>query len=295
MNTVLGRYWGSAALAADDETGAAETVEQGASDGAPANPTESAADSGAAEGAAAAPESSQETPKASPPQWFTKRINQMTAQRAQIERENAALRERLGQMEQQMRRGEAPTDSSGQMVPMAEVQKLAQQLAEQEAQRRAVEMLPQLSAEQEFARRCNDVVEKGKGKYGQDFMVGVQNLQLAASNGTGRLSQEFLEAVLETDDPVEVVRALSSDLDRAVEIAAMSPTRLAAAMIKLGMEVSGAKAPPPTPKRTNAPPPVPTSVGSGNTPASRSIYDDNLSMADFVRLREEQLAKRRAR
>lgn len=252
---------------------------------------EGAGDSGAAEGDVAAPETevvagsteveaAPEAPQAaSPPTkkpWYEARIGQLTARAAEKDRVIGDLQRQLAQQS----RGEEVTDAQGRAVPVEEVRALAQRMA--------LELAPQIAQARSFAERCNEVVIKGEGKYGADFRQRLGVMQMALGNNA-QLPDHFLEAVLETDDPVEVVYSLAGDMDRAAEILTMSPARMAMALAKIDREIGGApKAPQPKVSKTPAPPSV--RVGSSGTTSSKSLYDE-MSTEEWMEMRKKSLKR----
>jgi hypothetical protein len=215
------------------------------------------------------------TPSVQKP-WFERRIGQLTAKNAEKERELAELRAQLAQA----KGGETP-EASPEFIPVKNVREVAQRLA--------LEMLPVAMETQEFNRRCNEVARVGLKELGQEFQGRVEALNAAAG---GQLPEDFLQAVLETDKPHAVLYALSEDMDRAVQIMALTPARQGAAVMKFEREISAKGADAPPKKRiSEAPAPKTASVGGGGGGA-KTIYDEGLSMKEFAEMRAKQLAKK---
>ena len=252
--------------------------------------------------------------------WFMERIDGLTRQKHQLENErqtlaqqNAALRQTV---ETLLAQGATPREAAqaagehaealedagnagagrrqanapqGRLYTEAELQQMAAQYAQQMAQKYA-----QDQSEQTFNARCNAVAAEGQKQF-PDFRVALENLSAAGvlPNAQVPMQQQaaqrvFLETVTEFDEAPVLLHHLGRHPDEAIRIAHMRPAAMAAALSKLTAKLASPRNP------SNAPPPVTTTRGTAAPPAP-SLEDKSVSMEEWVRLREEQLAKRAGR
>jgi hypothetical protein len=164
-----------------------------------------------------------------------------------------------------------------------------QALIDQQVQQRA----EVLAATQEFNRRCNEVAEVGRRTYA-DFDAQVGRLVgLVDSNdpqSTGNYNQ-FLNAALETGEASKIIHSLGADLDEASRILSLNPTRMAVELTRMAAR--------PTQELSAAPRPInPASTNAQAQRTSTSPDDpgsDNMSTAEWMRRREEQIQGRSTR
>jgi hypothetical protein len=102
------------------------------------------------------------------------------------------------------------------------------------------------------------------------------------------ITQHMILGLAEADDPTAPLRHLMQHPEKAREIAALPPTRQLAAVLKLAMAPPKPAVVAPKPKATAADdPPEPTRTTGGVRP--KDIHDPNISMAEYERLRLEQM------
>lgn len=235
---------------------------------------------GASEPAASAPVSSQE-PAVSGESgqnqerqpWFYNRIDKLTRRAKEAEEALQAERARREELE---RRYSSPANSEpeAQGSPQAMAQQPQATLSESEIQRRAA----QLVETQNFTRKANEVWEKGSTAY-PDFVQNVTQLTAAAG---GQLPYPFVSAVLELDAPEAVLQALAKDPARAFAI--MEEPNL----VRMGSQLARFEASltkPAAPRISSAPPPVAPKVASGTAAPAANVYDDGLSLEEFMAIR----------
>lgn len=111
-----------------------------------------------------------------------------------------------------------------------------------------------------------------------------------ARDPTLPVSEAMAEAILETDEGPALLYYLGQHRDEAAQIARMTPH---AASIALGKIAARLTAPPPKPEPeiSAAPPPAP--IVKPTAPVPKGLSDD-LSVKDWLRERNKQLAKKRA-
>ena len=85
---------------------------------------------------------------------------------------------------------------------------------------------------------------------------------------------------------------LAKDIDTAFDIASLPPARAAARLVKMAGSGSGSGS---GRKTSNAPPPVTPVVGARGKADDTNLDDDSISMDEWVRRREKQLAARNSR
>jgi hypothetical protein len=198
-----------------------------------------------------------------PPQGLLDRIGQLTRQKRELE-------ERLQAMEapqQQYYDTQQPTGGVDPRQVQLEIYRQAQELAKQN----------------EWKSTTDKIWNEGLAKYG-DWAPQLNNM----AQILGGIPTSLTEAAIETGNPHEVLYHLAKNPDEAARIALLPTARQAVAVAKLAQNVGA-------PKRvTSAPPPISPKVqGIGSAPAT--LDDPNISMEEWVRLRNEQAIARRKR
>ena len=180
----------------------------------------------------------QETTKKVP--WFQKRINEVTREKYELQREAQALREHVARVQQ----GEQPNQGND-----------IQQLVTREAQR--------LMQERSFNDTCNKVYDAGNAEF-KDFDSTVGNLQMV---GVGR---DFLELATMSDAGAKMLHYLGKNLEEAQRIANLPPVHMAREMTKLEFKLSQKQTKP----VSNAPQPIsPISGATGGTKDPSTMTD----------------------
>lgn len=199
---------------------------------------------------------------AKPPQGLLDRIGQLTRQKKEAEERAAQYRAML---EQQNAPQGQETESLDPRAVQLEIHRRADEIAKE--------------------RAWNDTVNKvwndGLEKFGDWAPQLNQMAQIL-----GGIPPSLTEAAIETGSPQDVLYHLAKNPDEAARIAMLSPTRQAVAVAKIANGLSQPR------KVSSAPPPITPKVsGAGTAPAS--LDDPNISMEDWMRLRNEQLRRKR--
>lgn len=262
--------------------------------GAPADPdagsppadTGTAADGTPADGTVVSPAADAPAdgtpPATTQPDAQQRRMNQLVAERwaerrraEESEQRNRLLQEQLNQTRAALQT-QPQVDANGNPVerPAAPVQPVVQQ---QDIQRMAAD----IAANNDFNRQVAEEVTRGRGVH-QDFDQVASALQQF-----GELPRTFVQAALATGKGADVMYALGKDPLEASRILTLGPMEQAVALAGLAHTI---KAPVPAKIITEAPRPVTPKVGGGKTSNTPSLEDPNISTADWISLREKQLA-----
>lgn len=283
-----------------DQSGTPETTPTGGDD--PPAPAEKPA-----EPAPADPDEPPADPGAEEPQkvrgGFQKRIGELTADKRAAERQvealTATVRE-LSAMLTQPHQPQAPQpgttppapqlppDLAAQVGPPPDPSKFAagefdpayteakvmhRLRTEQAAAIVAQRAEASRQAGQEFNSKVRSLVEAGSAKFA-DFAE-------VAMSPSVPLPPQVLQEVMECDAPADVVYWLGKNPEEAKRIAGLRPTAVAREMAKIEAKLAAPPSPP-EPSKAPAPPPPPLRGRSAQEP---SVYDENLSYADYRRLR----------
>lgn len=224
------------------------------------------------------------TAQGAPPEWATKRMDQLTQLFRNEERTHAATKAQLAQataaIETLKKDGKVVTSLPPEVVE-AEVDKRARALADANA----------------YNEACNRTISKGQAAF-QDFPAAMQRLHqispMLADTPQGKvpmMSREFVEAALECDAPEKVLYELakSSNMDEASRIMALPPSRQGAALAKFAAKLT------PSTTVSTVPPPANTAVG-GNRVAGdvHDLYNTTTSTSDWMKERQRQIDANRA-
>lgn len=260
----------------------------------PDNTQEPAANS--ADPAAAAPNANNGTT----PEWYQKRINELTLRRQAAEREAkmnedklSAERAKNAELLQQLTskpNDPAAINNAANTNPLSNSNQ--PQLSKEELEKLIQERAVQLAQANAFNDACNAIAETGKREF-TDWDESLKNLSLAGAIGQD-VPADFLETAVELKDPHKILHYLGKHVEEAEKIAKLPPKRMALEMARIEALIhKPAAAPPPTPI-SNAPAPV-IPVNGSTKVASKDINDPSLTTAEFMALREEQEAARRTR
>ena len=222
-------------------------------------------------------------PKREP--WFTKRIAVLTAEKdserqakAQLQRENEALRALL--------EGK-PASSASEAAPEAPAAPKATIPQSQDEFTRAVEAAAaQKLAADRFNEQCNTVFTKGQETFPGKFEQAVGTLNAAGVLSPG--NQTFLEAVLSTEAPEQVLFKLGNSPEEAMRLASLPPTQMAVAMDRMARELTTQ-----SPKPSSAPTPI-APVNGTRTTRPFDPSDKDIPYATWIKEHEKQVAARKA-
>jgi hypothetical protein len=199
---------------------------------------------------------------AKPPQGLLDRIGQLTRQKRELE-------ERLQQAEAYRQQQYAPQEAENApydpRTVQLEIHRQAQELAKQ----------------QQWKDTTDKIWNEGLSKYG-DWAPQLNNM----AQILGGIPTTLTEAAIESGTPHEVLYHLAKNPDEAARIALLPPTRQAVAIAKVAQNLNA-------PKRVSAaPPPITPKVnGAGTAPAT--LDDPDISMEEWIKLRNAQTARRR--
>jgi hypothetical protein len=134
-----------------------------------------------------------------------------------------------------------------------------------------------------FNEKCAGVYRDGCSQF-QDFQVKLSDLNRMVG---GNLPREFIEAALATGRAHEAIYKVASDPSIADRVMTMTPYQQVVEMDRL---VRGGTAP--SPPVSSAPRPIGSQPGMRGTPPATTLEDENLSMEDWIKLREKDLKER---
>lgn len=202
--------------------------------------------------------------------WEAKRVAKLAA-------DKAALVARLQQYETPDGKPKAApaVDDKGDLLPKAEIERLANERAQQ------------LAGQQAFNAACNAVAQEGR-KVFPDFDASVKELGKLVDRtdqASVQAYDSFLEAALETGEAPKIIYALGRDLEEASRIMELSPIKRAQELAVLASasaeQVSG------------LPKPITTVQGKNAGPSEISPDDagksDKLSSAEWHKRRQAQV------
>lgn len=241
------------------------------------------------EDAAPAPPKPEPETKSEPdePKWYVKRIGSITAQRKLAEERAEKAERELNEYRRALAAQRGETQPEPEQTP--------DQIRAEERQRAAAE-----SMERERVAKFNTVTQTLAQAVAKDHGDGsVQTATHALINKAGMdfanaNHRQVLEDISELQNAGAVYYALANDPDAAAELFD-APERKQFAMLQRFASSIETKpvpaAPEPAPKPpliSRAPAPVAATSGSGRAVSSRSIYDGDLSIDDYIKLRSKK-------
>lgn len=213
-----------------------------------------------------------------------KRIDKLTKQKADLERENAKLKANAekGKQEKPDAQGKEPQaadyDDYNEYLSDLAAFNESQDSGEQSDKAKKEPEKPEApEVSEEFTEALDDVMsafKDAKADY-SDFDDVVHSKEL-------KITEDMVIALSETDDPAAIAYHLGKHTDEASKIAAMSPRQQMRAIAKLEAKVSDKK--PPSKKTTNAGDPI-DPVSGGGEPAKDL---ETASFSDYEKQRNEQ-------
>lgn len=225
------------------------------------------------------------------PSLAERRIDRLTSEKwaerrraAEAERRNAELERQVAEMNARLNPPPAdidPNDPNAPRYTQRDLEEVSKQLAENHAQ------------ELHFRSEIDTAATEAREQF-KDFDSSVTNL-----TKFGPLPRTFLEGVLEAQrsggpggpKAGEIIYHLGKDLNEADRILSLPPIRQAVALAQFALNLKNA----PKPKTvSDAPPPI----GERPSAQSRRSYtldDPNMPIADWMELRNKQLAARGGR
>lgn len=229
-----------------------------------------------------------ETPPAAPDR-NQQRMNSLVAERWAERRraEEAETRNRI--LQEQLNQARAAVQPA-QIDPATGQPTVQQQVAPQVPPPDLNAMAAQIAETNAFNASVLAEVQRGRdpARGGHaDFDSVAANLQQF-----GELPKSFVEAALATGKGAEVIYTLGRDIVEANRILTMPPVQQAVALANLAAGI----ATPTAPKTiTSAPAPITPKIGAGKSSPTPSLDDNNMPIADWIKLREKNLPKRASR
>lgn len=269
-------------------SGASATPDAGGVGGAPSAEGQSGVSDAASQGAgsAQAPEPDNaaggtEAPagdKPKDPPWWERRMSSMAEAKRKAEAEARQAQEELARLRQQISPPEAQGQQPQATVPIDES--------------RINAMVEERLALQQFNSTADAIYRNGLKSFGQEFD---QKLQLLRSACGGVLPAGLTAAVVELQndgmDAAKVLMEMTKDMDFALALASeANPVRQTARLANFAAKV--ANAPAAAPRVSQAPPPVSPQAGGPGATAELAIDDPKLPIADWMKLRKQQMAAR---
>jgi hypothetical protein len=197
-----------------------------------------------------------------------KRMNAITRRGAEAERERDRLREELAAtralLEARKPDGEAAPTPEPTRTPSPDAVKI-------EAQR--------LREEERFQERTRELIANGAKELTP--AVWDEKTEVLAQMGATQ-NPAFMQALAELPDGHKLVAHLAADLDGLQTLLAKPPVAMAAEMGRMLAQITAA--PPRTLSTAPKPPPAPR----GTSQAEPDVYDEKLSMKEYVALRRKQ-------
>lgn len=197
-----------------------------------------------------------------------RRIERLAADRAALRRENEMLREQNARIQQR-----EPTDEG---EPKA--------VAPQDIERLATERAKELQKQQDFAKRTEAVVEAGRKIPGFQAAVSAVADEVPFADARG-VPTPFIDAVLDSDKPAELLAWLGKNPEEAAAFANLSPAQIGRRLARLEDRIEReAKV-----QTSSAPVPL-------KPLQSKAVADKDpgaMSDAEFATWRHRQIAQRR--
>lgn len=217
-----------------------------------------------------------------PPQWAQQRIDTLTRQLRDAERggeaSKAIVATLTGQLDEAKRAGKVTIVQPSQ----------------DEIMRAAAN----ISANNEYLAKTNKIMQDGQTAF-PDFQSSVQKLHMISpftvkgqdGSTIPNMPREFIEAVMEVDAPERVLHELALPVhnDEAARIMALPVARQGVALAKFA---AGLK---PEVKVSSVAAPPTRTVGGTTRHTTANLEDEKLPIADFMKLRETQIADRKKR
>lgn len=213
-------------------------------------------------------------------------MNQLVAERWTERRAREAAEQQARLLQEQLNQTRAALQTQPQVGEDGQPLQQQQQPVRQVPQPDLQQMAAQIASNNAFNEKVAAEVARGRAGH-QDFDQVAANLQRF-----GELPRTFVQAAMATGKGAEVMYHLGGDIAEADRILSLEPIEQAVALASLAGSI---KAPEPPKKVTSAPPPVTPKVGSGAGRNTPSLEDNNLPIADWIKLREKSLPKRAGR
>lgn len=213
------------------------------------------------------------------PAWMQRKIDKLTFERREAERQYQKEREEAENLRKALAsaRGDEPQEE--QLTP--------DQIRQQERQRYE-KQTAEAAAVQKFNDQSNQIAKAVASTHGEAAVARASQLLVdqAGLDFNNPAHRELISDISELPNAGDVYYALAHDPDTASSIIDASPRRQFALLSQFAEKVgkpAGQAAAPASPGISKAPPPVSAPSGAAAR-GKRSIYDPNLSPAEFDRL-----------
>lgn len=232
-------------------------------------------------GEAAAAKTESTTAAAVERPWYERRIDEVTANWRQTERNLLAEREQRARVEADL---EAAKKGGAVVPPPAAGTPEFEAAVNQRAGAQAATLA--------FNAKCNRIAAEGGEKF-PDFATSVDTWKRL-----GELTVPIVEAADETGHAAEIIYELGKNPAEAERILKLGPVQQIAAVVKFAQKFTGE---PTGTTRTrtlsDAPAPIKVAVGGGNAkPVEPTLYDtDKLTTAQWIEQREAELEASRSK
>lgn len=221
------------------------------------------------------------------PKWYLKRIGSITAKYKSEAERSAALEREL----EQYRR--AVADQRGEPQPEPEL--TPEQIRQQERDNFARQQTEEKEASA-FNAQADAIARSVAAAHGDAAVANATQMlsERAGLDFTNKSHRELIADISELPNSGQVYYALANDPDAASELLEASSRKQFAMLQKFANSIEAPTTAAPTaaraeaPKISQAPAPIAATRGSGRTVSSRSIYDQDLSPEDYIRLRSKK-------
>lgn len=223
---------------------------------------------------------------ATPPDWRDREIAQKHRQLKERDATIADLQARLARAQEPPPTTPPPAATPPQEPPAATppTRLKSEEQIRQEIDQAATTKAQTLIRNQEIENKFETAQRSGITEYGDKWQGAMNVLQ-----SFGGLSDLDLEAVLNTDNPHQVLYAIGSDVQKLTELSKMSPARRFTEYVKLGLTKPKQNA-----KPSDTPPPVNRLDGRPSSPAAEELRDD-LPDEDWYAIRAKQKQESKGR
>ena len=148
-----------------------------------------------------------------------------------------------------------------------------------------------LAKENAFMADCNKIADAGNKEFADDFKPTLDSLWgvIGGVDAQGALTPSavtLIEAAQEADNPAAILHHLGKNLDEAARIAALSPTRMGAAVVKLSASLAAKAVEAAAAAKAATKAPEPMESVTGGARASLSLGE--MGMADYMTARNAQ-------
>lgn len=217
------------------------------------------------------------------PPWAAQRIETVTRQFRDAERQSQAHAARIAELEAKLAGQTPPAGTTPAPAPAPA------NLSEAQINERAA----QIAENVRFNETCDTIARAGKTQF-PDFQKSVE----AWGTYIGGIPQAVIEGAQETDNPARVIYELGKDMEEATRIARLSPARQAAAVARYSAKLPDLEDPKPKVAGGTATPALPKpltarvgSTAGGGAKGETRLDDDTSSISDWMKRRNADLKR----